>query len=87
MTDSITSSRRKFIKSSAAIAGSLAMSCTTSTQANTSSVHAGVDETLRIGLIGCGGRGTGAAMDALSADANAKLVAIGDAFIDAESKI
>lgn len=44
--------------------------------------HGGVDETLRIGLIGCGGRGTGAAIDALHADPHTKLVAIGDAFAD-----
>lgn len=35
---------------------------------------------LKIGLIGCGGRGTGAATQALSADPNVKLWAIGDAF-------
>ena len=39
-------------------------------------------ETLRIGLIGCGGRGTGAAAQALAADANVKLVSLGDAFKD-----
>ena len=37
---------------------------------------------LRIGLIGCGGRGTGAAAQALSADPNVKLVAMADAFED-----
>ena len=36
----------------------------------------------RIGLIGCGGRGTGAAENALRADKNCKLVALGDAFPD-----
>jgi predicted dehydrogenase len=36
--------------------------------------------TLKIGLIGCGGRGTGAAAQALTADANVKLWAIGDMF-------
>ena len=35
---------------------------------------------LKIGLIGCGGRGTGAAHQALSADPNVVLWAIGDAF-------
>ncbi|MBM3835180.1 MAG: hypothetical protein FJ403_18280 [Verrucomicrobia bacterium] len=40
------------------------------------------DETLRIGLVGCGGRGTGAAAQALAADPNVKLVALGDAFSD-----
>src|SRR6266850_6632486 len=39
-------------------------------------------ETLRVGLIGCGGRGTGAAAQALAADSNVKLVALGDAFKD-----
>ena len=39
-------------------------------------------ETLRIGLVGCGGRGTGAATQALSADPDVKLVAMADAFED-----
>lgn len=38
------------------------------------------NETLKIGLIGCGGRGTGAASQALSADPNVTLWAIGDVF-------
>lgn len=37
-------------------------------------------ETIKMGLVGCGGRGTGAARDALSADANVELVAVGDMF-------
>src|SRR5215467_13883561 len=37
-------------------------------------------DTLRIGLVGCGGRGSGAADQALSADKNVVLVAMGDAF-------
>jgi predicted dehydrogenase len=39
-------------------------------------------EVLRVGLIGCGGRGTGAASDALLADTNVQLVAMGDVFAD-----
>lgn len=39
-------------------------------------------EMLKIGLVGCGGRGTGAAVNALRADANAKLWAMGDVFAD-----
>jgi len=35
---------------------------------------------LRVGLIGCGGRGTGAARQALLADPDTVLVALGDAF-------
>jgi predicted dehydrogenase len=43
---------------------------------------AGVDNTIRIGLVGCGGRGTGAASQALRADKDVKLVAMADAFQD-----
>ncbi len=48
----------------------------------TSAVHAAGSDILRIGLIGCGGRGTGAAMQALRADKNSRLVALGDMFAD-----
>jgi predicted dehydrogenase len=37
-------------------------------------------EELRVGLIGCGGRGTGAAMQAMMADSDSVLWAVGDAF-------
>lgn len=39
-------------------------------------------ERLRAGLIGCGGRGTGAAIDLLTADPNVQLVSMGDLFED-----
>ena len=39
-------------------------------------------ERLRAGLVGCGGRGTEAAIDLLTADANVELVATGDIFED-----
>lgn len=39
-------------------------------------------DTLKVGLIGCGGRGTGAALQALKADPGAILWAMGDAFSD-----
>lgn len=39
-------------------------------------------KTLKIGLIGCGGRGTGAAAQALRADPDVQLVAMGDIFDD-----
>ena len=45
-------------------------------------VHAGVSEKMRIGLIGCGGRGTGAAENALNASPDNVLVAVADAFED-----
>ena len=45
-------------------------------------VHAAGDDTIRVGLIGCGGRGTGAASQALNADSRVKLTAMGDMFED-----
>lgn len=46
-------------------------------------VHASAPrETLKVGLIGCGGRGTGAAQQALNADSNVQLVAMGDLYPD-----
>ena len=44
------------------------------------SAHAGGSDMLRVGLIGCGGRGSGAAVNALNADKNARLVAMADVF-------
>ena len=82
--ESNASSRREFLKSSgimttglmtgAAVAGQLAVA---------RSAHAAGSDVLKVGLVGCGGRGTGAALQALKADKNTKLVAMGDAFPDA----
>jgi len=70
-------SRRRFLKQSGAalagatLAGSLARR-----------VHAAEDNTIKIALIGCGGRGTGAAAQALSTKGPTKLVAMADVFAD-----
>src|SRR5262245_52811426 len=50
-------------------------------------LHAGFrqnpgSDRIKVGLIGCGGRGTGAASQALSADKGVVLTAMGDAFMD-----
>lgn len=66
-------SRRDFLKTSATAA---ALSATLS------HVHADGGDVIRVGLIGCGRRGTGAAEQALNADKNVKLVAMGDVFAD-----
>src|SRR5262245_46544071 len=60
----------------------LAASGTAATLLAAAPVHAGRRDLLRIGLIGCGSRGTGAASQALRADKNVKLTAMGDAFED-----
>jgi predicted dehydrogenase len=72
------SSRRDFLKTSAvSVAGATIAHLST-----VPPVHAAGNDVLRVGLIGCGGRGTGAAAQALNADADVKLVAMGDAFAD-----
>jgi predicted dehydrogenase len=65
--------RREFLQSSAALAATAAFS---------GGVHAAGSDVLKVGLVGCGGRGTGAANQALHADKAVKLVAMGDAFAD-----
>ena len=45
-------------------------------------VYAAGSDIIRVGLIGCGGRGTGAANNALKADPHARLVAMADMFPD-----
>jgi len=67
-----SASRRVFLKTAAA----------SGTMAVISNAHAAGSDVLRVGLIGCGDRGTGAAAQALGADSNVKLVAMADAFKD-----
>jgi myo-inositol 2-dehydrogenase / D-chiro-inositol 1-dehydrogenase len=70
-------SRRDILKASAVIAGAAAGSFITR-----SAYAAGSGETIKVGLIGCGGRGTGAAGQALSTEGPVELVAVADAFHD-----
>lgn len=44
------------------------------------SANVGGSDTIRIGLVGCGGRGTQAAKQAMNTEGNVELVALGDAF-------
>ena len=70
--------RRAFVKSSAFLAGGLSTGAVDLERLN---ARPGADP-IRIGLIGCGGRGTGAAVQALSAHPDTQLVAMADAFPD-----
>ena len=62
-------SRRAFVQTSAAAAAAFAFP---------SGVFAFGADTIRVGLIGCGGRGTGAARDCLGGSEGVELVAMGD---------
>jgi predicted dehydrogenase len=69
----MNSTRRQFLQTTAALAA---------TSAVAANAHAQGGDELKVGLIGCGGRGTGAASQALKADRNVKLWAMADAFED-----
>ncbi|WP_044173259.1 Gfo/Idh/MocA family protein [Flectobacillus major] len=71
--------RRDFMKNTSIITGGL---LTTPFLSEASMFNSNVDDTIKIALIGCGGRGTGAAIQALSTKQNVKLVAMADAFQD-----
>src|SRR5690625_7185060 len=71
--------RRKFVKNSALAAGGV--------MAMPLASHAGfysgsAPKEIKVALVGCGGRGTGAAVQALIANEDVKLVAMADAFRD-----
>ena len=69
--------RRRFLQSSAGAAA-----LTAAVPGLVHGAHAAADGPLRIGLVGCGGRGSGAAAQALRAEPNARLVAVADLFPD-----
>jgi predicted dehydrogenase len=71
-------SRRQFVKNSALLTGGV-MTMPILSKAN---FFSGSDDTIKVALIGCGGRGTGAAMQACLTKQNVKLVAMADAFRD-----
>jgi predicted dehydrogenase len=71
-------SRRSFVKNSALLGGGLVAMPLFSEAGYFNSV----DDTIKVALIGCGGRGTGAARQALLSKQNVQLVAMADAFRD-----
>ena len=68
-------SRRDFVKTSAVVSAAAMLS-------RTGGVFAAGSDRIRIGLIGCGDRGTGAAMDCIRAAEGVELVAMADVFKD-----
>ena len=72
------SSRRDFLERSATLAGGAAVAPLAVSRA----AHAAGSDVLRVGLIGCGGRGSGAAVNAMNAGEDVRLVAMGDVFAD-----
>src|SRR5688572_25931524 len=72
-------SRRDVMKTTAAVTAGVAFA---SLGSNFAHAAEGNGDKIRVGLVGCGGRGTGAAEDCVRADPNVVLVAMGDMFQD-----
>lgn len=70
-----SSSRREFLEQSGGLLAGATLAGTLARQ-----VHAAEDNTIKIALVGCGGRGTGAAAQALSTKGPTRLVAMADFF-------
>ncbi len=70
-------SRRQILKHSATVAGAAALA-----SAISSRVYAAGSDTIKIGLVGCGGRGGGAVTEALGTQGSTQLVALADVFPD-----
>lgn len=70
--------RRDFVKTSGLVAGSMMLA----PSLVSAKAHIDGSDEIKIGLIGCGGRGTGAVVQAMSTGQNVKLVAMADAFKD-----
>ena len=69
--------RRHFLKQTGALAASAAVG-----GAAAPGVFGAGSDTLRIGLIGCGYRGTGAALDCVRSSPGVEIVALGNLFPD-----
>jgi len=67
--------RREFIKTTAAATAGLMAS-------GNFAYGFAANETIRVGLVGCGGRGTGAAKDCFESSSGVEIVALGDVFAD-----
>src|SRR5689334_23261436 len=78
MTHPIGPSRRSFLKTTAASAAATAAVV----GLGTNFAFAQGSSKIRVGLIGCGGRGTGAAQDCMLSNEDIALVAMGDVFPD-----
>ena len=73
--------RRNFLKQTGMLAAGTALANNVIPH-----VHAAENDTIKVALVGCGGRGTGAARQTLAADPNVKFWAVADVFSDKSRK-
>jgi predicted dehydrogenase len=78
MNQETKNTRREFVRNTALLTGGT-IALPFLSKAN---YFSGADDVIKIAIVGCGGRGTGAITQALSTKQNVKLVAMADAFRD-----
>ncbi|MFM8468757.1 MAG: Gfo/Idh/MocA family oxidoreductase [Limisphaerales bacterium] len=78
IVSSVHANRRDFLKTSAVAGGALATAVQFPHVANA----AAAGDKIKVGWVGCGGRGTGAANQTLNADSNVVMWSMGDVFQD-----
>ncbi|AQG81264.1 Gfo/Idh/MocA family protein [Spirosoma montaniterrae] len=86
MTNESNQDRRDFLKSAGLLTSGAVLSSLPGLalpfSAGGPGYHFSVNDTIKVALIGCGGRGTGAAQQALNTKQNVKIVALADAYRD-----
>ncbi|HNY29176.1 MAG TPA: Gfo/Idh/MocA family oxidoreductase, partial [Candidatus Sumerlaeota bacterium] len=78
MVKKLELTRRDLLKTSAMVAGALTMT----SAAGFAFGEVQGSDTIRVGVIGCGGRGSGAATDCVASSKGVEIVALADAFQD-----
>src|SRR5436853_1368010 len=78
LSSAVQQNRRDFLKTTSQVAAAMALGGLSIER----SAHAAGSDEIKLALIGCGGRGSGAANQALSTEGKVKLIAMADAFPD-----
>ncbi|MBD2704028.1 Gfo/Idh/MocA family oxidoreductase [Spirosoma sp. BT702] len=82
MTNESNQDRRDFLKTSGLLTGSALLSSLPFQTKAAPGYHFSANDTIKVALIGCGNRGTGAAQQAMSTKQNVQIVAMADAYRD-----
>jgi anaerobic selenocysteine-containing dehydrogenase len=81
-TPSTPVTRRSFVQATAAAAAAVTAGLGVPGSLRAVAPAGPAADVLRIGVVGCGGRGTGAAVDAMRGSERVEIVALGDLFPD-----
>jgi myo-inositol 2-dehydrogenase / D-chiro-inositol 1-dehydrogenase len=88
MSPSASTDRRGFLQAAATSTAGVVAATTLArhaTAVDSKAVHQSGSDVIRVGLVGCGGRGSGAAINAMNAGKDIQIVAVGDLFEESVS--